>query len=510
MKRIFLTGVAMASLSASLAFADEPKVTTAPPAPPPAWLDTLTIDGFVEGGVANNFGQPFNKVNWGHLYTDRANWPTFNGAFLTAQRLLDPKAEGYDFGFKFQGAIGADMRYNHYLGVLDYAIHNRTQIGPIEAHVLAHLPWVSPLSEGGIDIKVGKFVTYTGAELIYSKDNAFYSHSYMFNFGPFLHTGAMATTHVKPWLDVYAGITTGVNTSIGWPGDNNAAASFHGGVGLNLLDGKLTVLAFTHTGPENPRQTDPFGIGWPIGYANGTPFLPTGWPFVLTPGWPLNQGGFGQPGACACNVNTAIRSFNNLTTTWKPTENLTLVTDMSFMLESGWNPSSFGLPQKAWAAANAITGTSFWGSAPAYPMGARAFGIAQYVSYKIDEVFKINGRIEYFRDNNNFFISAFPGYFDGVNLAHGFFCPSCQNRNLGAGLYANTPLYTGTSYLALTAGMTITPELPKLPYITGLILRPELRWDTSVNGTAPFFGRNGLVRSQGMFLMDVIVPFSLL
>ena len=91
-------------------------------APTPAWIDTLTIDGYVEGGVAVNFNQPFNKLNWGHLYTDRANWPTFNGALLTVQRPLDPKAEGYDFGFKFQGMIGEDMRYNHYLGILDYAI----------------------------------------------------------------------------------------------------------------------------------------------------------------------------------------------------------------------------------------------------------------------------------------------------------------------------------------------------------------------------------------------------
>ena len=518
MKWFYLSTVAAATLATSLAQGADlaSKKAPPPPPPPPAWLDTLTVDGFVEGGVAINFNQPFNKVNWGHLYTDRANWPTFNGAFLTVQRPLNPAATGYDFGFKFQGAIGTDMRYNHYLGVLDYAIRDRTQIGPIEAHVLAHLPWVTPISEGGIDVKVGKFVTLNGAELIYSKDNLFYSHSYMFNFGPFLHTGVMATTHVKPWLDVYTGVTTGVNTSIGWPGDNNAAASFHGGLGFNLLDGKLSIVAVTHTGPENARQTDPLGVGWPIGFANGTPFLPTGWPNVLTAGWPVNQGGFGAPGACACNVNAAIRSFNNITTTWKPTDNLTLVTDMSFMLESGWNPSSFGLPQKAWAAANAIVGAlggngAFWGTAPAYPMGARAFGIAQYASYKINDVFKVNARIEYFRDNNNFFVSAFPGYFDAVNLAHGFFCPSCQNRNLGVGPYANVPLYTGTSYLALTAGMTITPELPKLPYITGLILRPEFRWDTAVNGTAPFFGRNGqFSRSQGMFNMDVIVPFSLL
>ncbi len=480
------------------------------PAPTPAWIDAITIDGYIEGGIALNFNQPFNKLSWGHLYTDRANWPTFNGALLTVQRPLDPKAEGYDFGFKLQGMVGEDMRYNHYLGILDYAIGSRTQIGPIEANVTAHLPWVSVISEGGVDLKIGMFPTYNGAELIYAKDNLFYSHSYIFNFGPFIHTGVMATTHVKPWLDVFTGVTSGVNTSLGWPGDNNAAAAFHGGFGFNFLDGDLTILAITHTGPENARQTDPLGVGWPVGFANGFPWVPTGWPNVLTAGWPVNQGGFGAPGLCACDVNTTIRSFNNLTTTWKATENLTLVTDMSFMLEAGWNPSSFGLPQKAWAAANAITGTGFWGTAPAYPMGARAFGIAQYASYKINDIFKINARAEFFRDNNNFFVSSFPGYFDMVNLMHGFWCPSCLNQNLGTGLYATRPIYAGTSYLALTLGMTITPELPKLPIITGVIMRPELRWDTSVNGTTPFFNRNGLSSSQGMFNMDVIVPFTIL
>ncbi len=49
-------------------------------------------------------------------------------------------------------------------------------------------------------------------------------------------------------------------------------------------------------------------------------------------------------------------------------------------------------------------------------MGARAFGIAQYVSYKVNDIFKVNGRAEFFRDNNNFFVSALPGYFDSVNL----------------------------------------------------------------------------------------------
>jgi len=66
-------------------------------------MDTLTVDGFLEGGIAVNPSQPFNGLNWGHLYTDRANTPLFNSAVLTVQRPLDPKAEGFDYGFKVSG-----------------------------------------------------------------------------------------------------------------------------------------------------------------------------------------------------------------------------------------------------------------------------------------------------------------------------------------------------------------------------------------------------------------------
>jgi hypothetical protein len=443
------------------------------PPPPPAWIDTVTIDGYVEGGIALNFNQPFNKLNWGHLYTDRANWPTFNGAVLTVQRPLDPKAEDYDFGFKFQGQVGMDMRYNHYLGVLDYAIRSRTQIGIIEANLQAHLPWVSPISEGGIDIKVGMFPTYNGAEVIYAKDNLFYTHSYIFNFGPFFHTGAMVTTHVKPWLDVYTGVTSGVNTSLGWPGDNNAAASFHGGLGFNLLDGNLTIMAIVHHGPENPKQLDPLGVGWP-----------------------------NTPLGCACNPNTANRTFTNLTTTWKATENLTFITDIAYNRESGWNTiSTTGLPDQTIADLDGNFGTNL-AAFPYKPQGADAYAVAQYISYKVNDLFTVNGRVEYYRDNKNFFVAGFPGYFDAVNTGHGFLCPSCIFQPGGV----------GTSYLALTGGVTITPELPNLPYVTGMIIRPELRWDTSLTGATPFFrgGGNGLSKSQGMFNMDVIIPFSLL
>jgi hypothetical protein len=51
-------------------------------------------------------------------------------------------------------------------------------------------------------------------------------------------------------------------------------------------------------------------------------------------GLAVQPGRLSAPSLCACDVNTAIRSFNNLTTTWKATENLTFITDISFMLKA--------------------------------------------------------------------------------------------------------------------------------------------------------------------------------
>jgi hypothetical protein len=473
MKWSYLTGVAAAALSAGVALAADVSVEMkkAPPPPPPSWFDTLTVDGFVEGGVSINPGQPFNGINWGHLFTDRASTPTFNQAVLTVQRPLDPKATGLDFGFKFQTLVGEDARYSHYYGQFDYLMHDRTQFTVLEAHGLVHLPI---LTQGGVDVKFGQFVTYNGYEVIPAKDNLFYTHAYDFNFGPFQHTGVMTVTHATDWLDIYAGVTTGLNTSIGWAGDNQNSPSVYGGIGLNLLNGDLTVLAFTHSGPENPKQLDPLGVGWPFGVVGGV------------------------PAACACNPTTTWRYYNNIVTTWKATENLTFITDTFYYREDGWNPISItGLPANTLAALDANFGTNLAGL-PNRAQGADAYGVTQNVSYKVNDVFKVNGRIEFFRDNKNFFVAAYPGYFDAVNLAHGF-----MNQTIAR------PAGQGTSYLALTLGTTITPELPKMPYISGIIMRPELRWDTSVNGTAPFFGPSGPKRSQGLISMDVIVPFTI-
>lgn len=430
MKKAISLGLCAILISAVPTLAAD-MVTKAPPKPPaPAsWWDTLTITGHVEGGITGNARNTLNGINFGHLFADKANSFLLNQALVTIQRPLDPKATGYDFGFKFQAMYGSDARYTHFLGEFDESIKGRNQFDIVEAHALFHLPW---FTSGGMDVKLGQFVTLEGAEVIYAPDNPLYTHSYIFNFGiPFKHTGVVTTTHVTDVLDIMAGVTTGVNTTFGdhfncfHCGDNNTAPAFHGGIGLNnLLGGKLTILATTHIGPENPNT------------------LAT----VL---------------ACGCNPNTALRYLNDVTATLKLTDKLTLITDLNYIRDDGFH--------------------------------AEGYGIAQYVVYTVNDWLKLAVRGEVWRDNNAFFVNAFPGNLDFVRAEHGD--PTAVFISGGR-----------TTYGAFTLGATLTPTLPPNPFIKNLIIRPEIRADTSLNGTTPFAA--GTRGSQFTFGGDIIVPFT--
>jgi opacity protein-like surface antigen len=174
MKKIVTSAIiALAAMTAADA-ADMP-LKAVKARPMPSWWDTLTITGLVEVGGSVNGNNPA-VTNFGQLFTDKSNSAFLNQASLTVQRPLDPKATGYDFGFKFQAMYGSDARYTHFLGEFDQSIGERNQFDIVEAHALFHLPW---LTSGGVDLKVGQYVTLEGAEVINAPDNALYTHSYI-------------------------------------------------------------------------------------------------------------------------------------------------------------------------------------------------------------------------------------------------------------------------------------------------------------------------------------------
>ena len=386
---------------APIALAGE--IETASPTPEPRFK----ISGWLDSGVTFNPDSPRDNQNFGRFFDDRSNEPMLNQLVINFERALAPQPGEFDWGFKLQMLYGSDARTIHSLGLFDRTAHEILQPDLVEAYLNLHFPIIS---EGGLDLKLGKFVTLEGAETIDPHTNFFYSHTYIFNFGiPFNHTGALATFHATKWLDLMAGITRGVNTSID---DNNDAPAFHGGLGLNFNEGKVVVSASTHIGPETPDN------------------------------------------------NHDLRYLNDITTTWKIANKLTSITDLNYALDE--------------------------------VAGAKAYGVAQYLIYSINNWLTAGIRAEIFRDDKGFYVVSFADNEDPMRALRGE--PTIDPRTVGGGR---------TTYGALTAGLNIKPAMPKP--LSALTIRPELRYDRALTDTRPF--NDSRDRDQFTAAVDFILTF---
>lgn len=307
-----LTFAALA-LSASAAFGQgitnqsaSPSAATNPPAQageatlPAAsagWASSIKLGLQGDAGITVNTLSPNSNRNFGRLFDDLSNRPVLNQLTATVSRDIDPKSTDVDVGFKIQLMYGSDARIIHTLGVFDQLIHNRYQLDVTEANVVVRLPSVFA---GGTEIKAGIWSTPMGAETIDPKNNPFYSHSYIFNYGlPFKNTGVIGTAHVSDVLDLYLGVDTGVNTFVAYgAGDNNNRPGGTAGIGLNL--GKVTVLGFTHIGPEDSKHLVPF-------------------------------------------ANSALRYLNDIVVVYKATDRLTFTAEANYIKDDGYNAEAWGI-----------------------------------------------------------------------------------------------------------------------------------------------------------------------
>jgi Putative beta-barrel porin-2, OmpL-like. bbp2 len=161
------------------------------------------------------------------------------------------------------------------------------------------------------------------------------------------------------------------------------------------------------------------------------------------------------------------RYLNDITTIWKVTKSFTSITDLNLVYDTLANGK--------------------WGG-----------GVAQYFSYAINDWLQIGMRGEIWRDSAGFFVSQFRANNDvihfarGDNLSRSFpFDPS----NLGGGK---------TTYLELTWGLTIKPPMPK-PF-TGLLIRPEVRYDRALTDQFEPFSQN-TSDDQVTLGLDVVMEF---
>ncbi len=164
-----------------------------------------------------------------------------------------------------------------------------------------------------------------------------------------------------------------------------------------------------------------------------------------------------NPSSVVPHADGFYRYLNDVVVTYKANDKLTLTTELNYIRDDYYR--------------------------------AEAWGVAQYAGYTLNDQITLNGRAELFRDNNGFFVGAFPGNLDFLNSE--------------AGRPANVTSAPRTTYGAFTAGITYKPSVPAP--IAGLSLRPEIRYDRALNGTRPFNGG----RDVGAFTIaaDAILAF---
>ena len=201
--------------------------------------------GWVEGGYSGSSSgsgllsvQP-RQNRFGNEYL-------LNQIGIVIQRPLEQ--DQLDFGFNIRYFAGADAALGQPAGGIAFPVTNQ-HFGQDfrDLYVSAHLPI---LTEGGVDVKVGRMNTIIGYNGFLAPYRPFYSSDYQFFYsqdGAF--TGFLTDLHASKRLDIWNGMTLGANTFFTKRSENSIC--YIGQVNYWLTDEQRTRLtASVYAGPN--------------------------------------------------------------------------------------------------------------------------------------------------------------------------------------------------------------------------------------------------------------------
>lgn len=198
----------------------------AAPAAPPAWYDTITVNGFVTASWSWNFNRPESGTNQLRVFDFEDDAIKVDGAELVLQKVASAPGEA---GFRVDVAAGASIpRMTAAAGLF------RDDDGAAGDFDLqqAFVSYVAPLGSG-LRFDAGKYATHCGYEVIEGydgyNDNA--TRSLLFGFAePGSHTGLKATYALSGTVSAMVEVVNG------WDNvkDSNSAKSLGGQLAFTL------------------------------------------------------------------------------------------------------------------------------------------------------------------------------------------------------------------------------------------------------------------------------------
>ncbi len=149
---------------------------------------------------------------------DRANELLMNQNWLHMEKAVDTSKDEFQWGWNVDWILpGSDYRFTLPRGIWNGQLTSNNGgpqlygIDPYQFYLQSWMPGVGPK---GTKLIVGRFQTHIGYELVQQVDTPFVSRSYLFQYNPFTHTGAWATTQLNDDWSVGNGIATGIDTFI--------------------------------------------------------------------------------------------------------------------------------------------------------------------------------------------------------------------------------------------------------------------------------------------------------
>ncbi len=142
---------------------------------------------------------------------DQARQYQMNQNYLVVEKTLDTSKDEFQWGWAMNWILpGTDARTTIPRGLWFDQVTDGDPypIDPFQFYAQAYLPSCKTT------VKVGRFATHIGYELVQAPDTPFISRSYMFQYNPFTHTGLWATTALNDTWTVGYGASTGNDTFI--------------------------------------------------------------------------------------------------------------------------------------------------------------------------------------------------------------------------------------------------------------------------------------------------------
>jgi hypothetical protein len=209
-------------------------------------IKDIEVHGFASSSYSYNLNEPNDNLNNFRVYDDDDNSFKFDTGELVIKK--DASNIG-DVGFRTDLTYGfSNPRTNKSSGGANAA----TTDDDFDLQI-AYVQYNAPIGNGLL-IDFGKFATHVGAEVMDGYDgwNYNFSRSFLFNFGPFTHTGVRMQYAVSDTVGVLAMVSNGIDNQT----DNNSAKGFGGQISWAPVDNVSLYFNYFGTAEDQTGDTN--------------------------------------------------------------------------------------------------------------------------------------------------------------------------------------------------------------------------------------------------------------